>query len=110
MSLENTDELCLMVLKIDAKFEGKLTLLSKMTWGIWQTFTGELESKKLGLWLHPFVQSWKYVSLKITGELCDMAMKNYAKLEEEFTCHLKIDIRNLTNFNPSNQKSQKFAL
>ena len=110
MSLENTDELCLMVVRIDAKFEGKLTLLSKMTWGIWQTFTGVLESKKLGLWLHPFAQSWKCVSLKTTGELCVTAMKNYAKLEEELTFHFKIGIRNLTNFDPSNQKSQKFAL
>ena len=39
-----------------------------------------------------------------------MAMKNNAKFEEELTCLLKIDMRNLTNFVPSNQKSQKFAL
>ena len=30
-----------------------------------------------------------------------MTMKNDAKLEEELTCHLKIDTRHLTNFDPS---------
>ena len=48
--------------------------------------------------------------LKFTGELCVMTMKNYAKFEEELTCHFKIDMRNLTNFDPSTQKSQRRAL
>ena len=39
-----------------------------------------------------------------------MAMKNDAKFEKELTCHVKIDMRNLTNFDPSNQKSQKFTV
>ena len=38
-----------------------------------------------------------------------MTMKNDAKIEE-LTCQFKIDMRNLTNFDPSTQKSQKFAL
>ena len=38
------------------------------------------------------------MSLKFTEDLCVMTMKNDAKLEEELACHLKIDIRNLTNF------------
>ena len=50
------------------------------------------------------------MSLKFTGELCVMTMKNDAKFEEELTCHFKIDMRNLTNFDPSTRKSQKFAL
>ena len=37
------------------------------------------------------------MSLKITRELCAMAMKNDAKFEEELTCQFKIDIKNLTN-------------
>ena len=37
-------------------------------------------------------------------------MKNDAKIEEELTRHFKIDMRNLTNFDPNTQKSQKFAL
>ena len=43
-------------------------------------------------------------------ELYIMTMKNDAKSEEEMTCHFKIDMRNLTNFDPSTQKSQKSAL
>ena len=58
----------------------------------------------------PFVQSRKYMSLKFTGELCVMTMKNDAKFEEDLTCQFKIDMRNLMNFDPSTQKSQKFAL
>ena len=50
------------------------------------------------------------MSLKITGELSVMAMKNDAKFEEELTCQFKIDMRNLTNFDPSTRKSQKFTL
>ena len=30
-----------------------------------------------------------------------MTMKNDAEFEEELTCHFKIDMRNLTNFDPS---------
>ena len=40
------------------------------------------------------------MSLKSTGELSVMTMKNYAKVEEEPTCHFKVDMRNLTNFEP----------
>ena len=39
-----------------------------------------------------------------------MTMKNDAKFEEELTCRFKIDMRNLTNFDPSTQKPQKVAL
>ena len=69
-----------------------------------------LKVSKLGLWWDPFVQSRKCMSLKFTEELCVMTMKNDAKFEEELTCQFKIDMRNLTNFDPSTQKSQKFAL
>ena len=39
-----------------------------------------------------------------------MTMKNNAKFEEELNCRFKIDIRNLTNFDPSIQKSQNWHL
>ena len=39
-----------------------------------------------------------------------MTIKNDAKFEEELTCHFEIDKSNLTNFDSSTQKSQKFAL
>ena len=50
------------------------------------------------------------MSLKFTGEFCVMTMKNDTKFEEELTCHFKINMRNLANFDSSTQKSQKFAL
>ena len=50
------------------------------------------------------------MSLKFTGEFCVMTLKNDAKFEDELTYQFKIDMRNLTNFDPSSRKSQKFAL
>ena len=65
---------------------------------------------KLGLWWDPLIQSRKCTSLKYTGGLCVMTMKNDAKFEEDLTCQFKIDMRNLIKFDPSTQKSQTFAL
>ena len=39
-----------------------------------------------------------------------MTMKNNAKSEEELTFHFKTDMRNLTNFNSTTQKSKKIVL
>ena len=51
------------------------------------------------------------MSLKFTEELlCVMTMKNDAKFEEELTYCFKIDMENLTNFDPSTWKSQKCSL
>ena len=50
------------------------------------------------------------MSAKFTGESCVMAMKNDTKFEEELSCQFKTDMRNLTNVDPSTQKSQKFTL
>ena len=47
--------------------------------------------------------------LKFTGELCAATMKNDSKFEEELICRFKIDMRNLTNIDPSTRKSQKIA-
>ena len=44
------------------------------------------------------------MSLKFTGHLCLMTMKNDAKFEEESTGQFKFDMRNLTNFDLSTQK------
>ena len=60
-----------------------------------------LKVSKLGLWLGPFIQSRKGMTLKFAEELCVMTMKNNAKFEEEFTCHFKTDMRDLTNFEHS---------
>ena len=50
------------------------------------------------------------MSLKFTDQLYVMAMKNDAKFEEELTCHFKIDMRNLKNFDSNTRKSKKDAL
>ena len=56
---------------------------------------------KLGLW-DPLIQSRKSMSLKSAEELYVMTAKNDAKFEEELlTCYFKIDMVNLTDFDPS---------
>ena len=50
------------------------------------------------------------MSLKFTRVLCIMTMKNDTKFGKKLTCLFKIDMRNLTNFDPSTRKSQNFAL
>ena len=65
---------------------------------------------KLGPWWDPFIQSRNYMKLKFTGESYVMTMKNDAKFEKELTYQFKIEITNLSNFDPSTRKSQKFAL
>ena len=48
------------------------------------------------------------MSLKFTEELCFMKVKNDTKTEEELTCCFKIDMKNLTNFDPRTRKSKKY--
>ena len=49
------------------------------------------------------------MSLEFKEELCVMTIKNDSKFVEELTCRCKTDMRNLTNFDPSTQKSKKIA-
>ena len=56
-------------------------VLFKMMWGIWQIFTRVLKSFKIGTLIDPFIQSRKCMTLKLTGKLCFMTMKNDAKFE-----------------------------
>ena len=69
-----------------------------------------LKVSTLGRCWDPLIQNRKSMSLKFTEELCVMIMKNDAKFDEELTCHLKIDMGNLINFDPNTWKSQKFSL
>ena len=41
------------------------------------------------------------MNLKSTEELSVMTMKNDTKFEGELTSHFKVDMRNLTNFDPN---------
>ena len=47
------------------------------------------------------------MSLKFTEELCVTTMRNDAKCEDKLTCQLKIDMRNLTNFDPNTQNLKR---
>ena len=96
-----------MALKCDAKLAEKLTCCLENDNRKFSTVHTNVS--KLGPSLGPFMQSRKYMSLKLTGELCAMTSKNDAKIEKELTCQLKVDIRKLANFNPSTRKSQQFT-
>ena len=54
----------------------------------------------------------KYELKIYRGVLChdSETMKNDAKFEEELTFQFKIDMRNLTKFDPRTRQSKKFAL
>ena len=60
--------------------------------------------------MRSFNPKLKNMSLKSREELSVMKMKNDAKFEKELTCHFKDDMKNLTNFDPSTWKSQKFSI
>ena len=92
-----------------------LTLLpTDLRFGKWHEEYGKfspenLKVSKLGFWWGPLIQSWKSMSLKSTEELSVMTIRNGAKFEEQLTCHFKVDMRNLTNFDRSTWKSQKIS-
>ena len=73
-------------------------VISKMTWRIRQIFTKstfkiDMKVSKLKVWCDPFIPSRKSMSLKFTGELCVMTMKNDTKFEEKLSCHFKVNMR-----------------
>ena len=90
----DTEEWCNIWRKTDLWFEKWHEKFGKFSPEHWKM-------SKLGLSWDPFVQKRKFMSLKFTEELCVMTMKNNTKIEEELTCPFKIDMRNLTNFDPS---------
>ena len=57
-----------------------------------------------------FFSKQKIYELKIYIGVISNDTVNDEKSEEELSCRFKIDMRNFTNFDPSTQKSQKFAL
>ena len=98
-------------MKSDVKFEEKLTCDLENDVKNLETFYQS--SRKSQNWDFDgilFFQNKKCMSLKLTEELLFMKMKSDTKFEEEVTCRFKIVMRSLANFDPSTQKSQKFAL
>ena len=99
-----------MTLKSDEKLEENLNCCSENDMrnsANFQQSTGKCQNWDFHGTLLPKVE--KCISLKFIGDLCVMTMKNDTKIEEELTCHFKIDMRNLTNFDPITQKFPKFA-
>ena len=67
---------------IDTKFEEKITCAFKNDMSQLPSFhQSTWYSQHWNFWWDPFLQSRKYISLKFTGELCVMKMKNDAKFE-----------------------------
>ena len=99
-----------MTLKSHSKFEEKLTCgFENNLRNLANFHQNAFESLKIMTLMGSFYHE-KCMSLKFTGEFSVMKMKNDATFEEELNCQFKIDMRNLTNFDPSTQKSQKSAL
>ena len=99
----------------DTRVRCKIWRKTDLWFGKWHEEFGKfspeyLKVSNLVLSWDPFVQSTKYMSYKFTEELCVMTLKNDDKSKEELTFRFKIDIRNLTKFDLSTRKSQKFAL
>ena len=112
MSLECTEELCLMALKIDTKFEGKLTCASQNDMRNFANFhQSTFESLK------NWVFSWVLLSnvenvwvWNLRGVMCH-DNEEWCKIWRGIDyCQFKIDMRNFMNFESSTAKSQKFEL
>ena len=61
---------------------------------------------KLELWWDLFIQSRKCLRLKLNESYVSWQWR----MMQNLTCQFKVDMRNLTNFDRSTQKSQKLAL
>ena len=95
-----------MALNIYAKFEGKLTCAFKNDMRNFANFhQSTFEGLKIWTFIGSLIQNRKCMSLKFVEELCVMKLKNDAKIEVNLTCQFKIEMRNLTNFNPSTRKT-----
>ena len=88
-----------MTLKSDAKFEEKLTLGSKNDMRNLVNFnvsSAKCENMHFDTLLLSKV--YQLFGQKSTEEFCVVTLKKDAKFEEELTCVLKNDMRNLANF------------
>ena len=83
----------------DAKFEEKLTCGLENDMRNLADF--QQSTRKSQNWDFYWVLLSKvekvYMSLKFTGELCVMTVKNDPKFEKELTCQFKVELENLKN-------------
>ena len=111
ITLKFTEELCAMTMKNDAKFKEEFTFRFKID--IRNLANFDLSTwKSQNFYFNALLLNKVYIvwAKKCTEELSFMTMKRDANYGEESTCRFKIDIRNLTNFDLSTQKSQKCSL
>ena len=91
-----------MTLKSDAEFEEKMTCgLENDMRNLINFYQSTWKSHN---WGFDVILSSKVKNVWFTEELCVITMKNDAKFEEELTCRFKINMRKLTNFDPSTLK------
>ena len=88
----------------------------KVAWEIWQILSRELKSLKIGTFMGSFYLKWKVYEIKIyRGVMCYDNVE-WCKIWKGIDLSVKIDMKNLTSFDPKKsqiiltQKSQKFAL
>ena len=90
-----------MALKNDSKLEEKLTICSKnnmMNLVNFNASSGKSENLHFDVLLLSKVYCF---SQKSSEELCVITLKNDEKLEQDLTCALKNDMKNLANFDPT---------
>ena len=103
-----SEELCVMTLKNDAKFKGKLTCGLKIDMRNLVNFHASRRmSEKLHFDWILLSKSYRNLDRKSTEELCFMTMKSDAKFEEKLTLGSNKDMRNLVNFKVSSGKSER---
>ena len=98
---KRTEELCLVTLKSNAKFEEKLTLDSENGMRNLVNFNASSgKSEKLHFDVMLLLKVY-YARAKIVQRSYVITLKNDAKFEKELTSALKNDMNNLVNFDPT---------
>ena len=104
---KSTEELCLMTLKSDAKFEEKLTLGSKNDMRNLVNFNvSSSRSEILHFDVLLFSLAYKVSAKKVQKNYLSWHWKKIQTLKKELTLCLKKEMRNLVNFKPSSGKSE----
>ena len=94
----------IIILKVDASFEGKMKYGFINDMKNLMNFTAALKNFKICTLRNFFFPRYKVLSQTISDELCIMTLKGDAMFKEKLTGGLKNDIRNLVNFYGSNRK------
>ena len=104
-----TDELCLMTLKSNAKFEEKLICCFKNNKSL---VNFDLSTRNSQNFYFDWFLSCKVYNVwpkKSTEELSFMSLRNDAKFEEKLTCGSEKDMRKMGKFLLEHSKVSKFA-